>query len=122
ATVVRVSRAVEAPRIDRPAEDFDQVADGGGNLYGVVEGRMPIWAWVSLAFLVPFALSLVWIWQGFDLTDEGLHLTLQWLLISRGQISGSEMMWLTNVVGGLWQQVVGGWGLIGARFGWALLM
>jgi hypothetical protein len=86
------------------------------------ENDPPRFLWAAASFFVPFALNLPWIWQGFEMTDTGYHLTLQWLLVQRGQLAGSELMWLTNLIGGVWQSVVGSWGLIGVRIGWTLLM
>lgn len=75
-------------------------------------------------FVAVFLYCAGWTWQGFDVTDEGYNLTNQWLLIEHSEAyweSGSGAVWLTDLVGGAWLQLVSGLGLIGARLGWALL-
>lgn len=84
------------------------------------------WRYASLAFLLVFVLHLVWIWQGFDMTDEGFNLTNQWLMINANPYyewsSFNGMIWLSDLAGGIWLKIIGDLGLIGARLGWALVM
>lgn len=56
------------------------------------------------------------------MTDEGYNLTNQWLIINGSEYYSYGMIWLSDLVGGVWLKIVGNLGLIGARLGWALLM
>lgn len=78
--------------------------------------------WTCLTFLLILLYGSIWVWQGLDVTDEGVNLAYQWVLINRSQYYVYDAKWLSHLVGGLWLKLIGDWGVIGARFGWALVL
>lgn len=73
-------------------------------------------------FLAVVAYSLLWVWQGFDISDEGYHLVNQDLFFAGRTECPFGMLWLTYMVGGAWLWLTGPLGLLGARLGWVLTM
>jgi hypothetical protein len=81
--------------------------------------RPPAFVMVTVA-----AYCALWLPQGFDVTDDGVHLADQQALLRSGGIPAtgwSAMVWLSDVVGALWLLAAGS-GLLVARIGWALVM
>ena len=74
-----------------------------------------------ITFLVILGYCLIWIFQGLDITHAGYYLTRQLLLNENAPHYVYGTTWLSDQVGGLWLQLVGDKGLIGARLGWACL-
>ena len=68
-----------------------------------------------------FAYHAIWIWQGFDITDEGHQLTNQWLIVNARDAYDFRAVWLTDLAGGLWLAALGDPGIVAARFAWVLL-
>jgi len=88
----------------------------------ILSGHNQAQVYAILTFISVFTYCILWIWQGFDITDEGYNLTLQWLRavgynLDYGQDS---TRWLSTLAAGLWLKITGSLGLIGARFGWAI--
>ncbi len=85
---------------------------------------LPIKSWRSAILFSIFFYCTLWIWQGIDVTDEGFHLSNAWLM--RGpHITDYDLhwtVWLTYIAGGYWLDWTDGFGMIGARFGWVLLV
>jgi|GEM_PF-2890824 len=78
--------------------------------------------WALAVFATLFAYFALLMFQGFDMTDEGHHLTCQLMCVEgRGEYPFG-MLWLTHVLGGLWLRLTAPLGLIGARLGWALCL
>ena len=77
-----------------------------------------------LTFLLIVCSRLIWIFQGFDMTDEGYNLTNQWLLINHKEkmICHNWMTYLSDLAGGIWLKIGGDAGLIWARLGWVLII
>ena len=73
-------------------------------------------------FCFTFFYSLIWIWQGFDVSDEGVNLTWQWLMSINAKEAPYDYMWLSNAVGGFWLNIFPSLGIIWARLGWTLLI
>jgi len=69
-----------------------------------------------------FLLCSIWVPQGLDMTDEGYHLTRQWLIISHPSSIDVGVAWLSDMIGGTWLKIVDGLGLLGARLGWAVVI
>ena len=80
------------------------------------------WGPTVIVFTCVLAIYSLWIWQGVDLTDEGFHLTNQWMAVEHPASYEVGPAWLSDVLGGLWLSATRGLGLLGARLGWALCM
>lgn len=64
-----------------------------------------------------FVYPLIYLWQGFDMTDVGYCLVgYQQIFSDPKSISGSFSIWLTNIIGGVWLKLFGYFGLVGVRF------
>lgn len=66
--------------------------------------------------------SSIWVWQGFDVTDEGVNLTWHWLASINSHAAQYDFMWLTNILAGKWLQLTAEIGILGARLGWVLIV
>jgi hypothetical protein len=76
--------------------------------------------WSCVVFFAVFLMYSLWIWQGFDVTDEGFHLVRQWSAFTGSGQQSITLTWLGDWLGGAWLWVTRGLGLFGARLGWAL--
>jgi hypothetical protein len=75
--------------------------------------------------LLALALAVPWlfIWQGLDFTDQGYLVTGYRCFLHYPEVTeDSGHMWLTNLVGGLWDAAFGRLGLISMRALWALCL
>lgn len=73
--------------------------------------------------LLAAALSAPWllIWQGVDFTDQGYLLTTyRCFFHSPELVEDSGSVWLTALIGGVWDALFGGLGVLGMRALWAL--
>lgn len=73
--------------------------------------------------VVGAAIALPWllIWQGLDVTDQGYNLTIYRNFLRHPEaVAHTSHMWLTNVVGGIWDLLFGSLGVVGQRALWAL--
>jgi hypothetical protein len=73
--------------------------------------------------LLGLAVALPWlfIWQGLDFTDQGYLFTIyRWFLRHPEAVGHTSHMWLTNVVGGVWDLLFGRLGVVGQRALWAV--
>ncbi len=78
--------------------------------------------WNIIVLLTTLAYGSLWIWQGVDMTDEGVHLSNAWSMLGN-QVNNYDLNWagwLSMTIGGYWLQLTEAWGLLGARFGWNL--
>lgn len=74
-------------------------------------------AGIVATWLVIFAYSQVWIWQGVDLTDEGYNLTNHYLMSIDSPAYTYELRWLSDLAGAAWLRATGDPGVLGARVG-----
>ncbi len=72
-------------------------------------------------FTVLFLFHLLWIFQGFDVTDNGFHLTNQVLAFSGHGDETLIMLFLSDYIGGAWLSLAGSPSLIWARLGGVLI-
>lgn len=78
---------------------------------------------VSLLKCVLYFLPLLFIWQGLDFTDMGYSLSNALFFDQPGVILGQPMAYfLTNFIGWIWLKISEPFGLVGARFGWCVIM
>lgn len=79
---------------------------------------------VYLMFAVVFLYHLLFIFQGFDATDFGFHMTHQVLAFSSSpEIEClSPMIYLTDFIGGAWLSLIGHPSVLWARIGGVLLV
>jgi hypothetical protein len=73
--------------------------------------------------LLGVALAIPWlfIWQGLDFTDQGYSLTNYRCFLRHPEATvDSGALWLTNLIGGLWDAAFGWLGVVGMRALWAL--
>jgi hypothetical protein len=77
--------------------------------------------WGLIVFVATFLYFGALTFQGFDMTDEGHHLTKQMIWGTR-ESGRWDMLWLTHGVGWAWLKLFGGYGLLGARFAWVLTL
>ncbi|HVZ32917.1 MAG TPA: hypothetical protein VG963_10845, partial [Polyangiaceae bacterium] len=69
------------------------------------------------------ALPWLFIWQGLDFTDQGYLLTGYRCFFRHPEATEeSGHMWLTNLVGAVWDALFGWLGVVGMRALWALTM
>src|SRR4051812_2560501 len=74
---------------------------------------------LGAGLLIPW----LFIWQGLDFTDQGYLVTGYRCFLRHPEVTeDSGHMWLTNLVGGLWDALFGGLGLVSMRALWALCM
>lgn len=74
----------------------------------------------KLIFGLAIAIPWLFIWQGLDLTDQGYLLTIYRCFLKHPEaVAHTSHMWLTNVVGGVWDLLFGRWGVVGQRVLWA---
>ncbi|MCK4978741.1 MAG: hypothetical protein KAS62_00015 [Candidatus Delongbacteria bacterium] len=59
---------------------------------------------------------------GFDVTDQGYHLSKAWMLVNGDYANNIDMIWLTSFLGGLWLKIVGHPSILWARFGYSILV
>ena len=81
--------------------------------------------WLFFTFFITALYTTLFIWQGFDMPDEGYNLANQLLitnLIPNNGVYENWLIWLSDYCGGLWLILVGNSGLIAARIGWVALM
>src|SRR4051812_34152039 len=74
-------------------------------------------------FALAAALAVPWffIWQGLDFTDQGYLLTGYRCFFRHPEVTeDSTSLWLTNLVGAIWDAMFGWCGLLGMRALWAL--
>lgn len=72
---------------------------------------------LGTALLVPW----LFIWQGVDVTDQGYLLTIYRCFLRHPEaVAHTSHMWLTNVIGGVWDLLFGRLGVVGQRALWAL--
>lgn len=65
----------------------------------------------------------LFIWQGLDFTDQGYLLTLyRCFLRSREAAGETGSIWLTTLIGGVWDLLLGKLGVLSMRALWALCM
>ncbi|RKZ53888.1 MAG: hypothetical protein DRR16_00690 [Candidatus Parabeggiatoa sp. nov. 3] len=77
----------------------------------------------NLPYLLSFIYPLLFIWQGLDVTDMGFSLShYQLIFQDSGTFLAGYILWLTNVIGGLWWEVFGFLGVIGFKLLRALLI
>ncbi len=77
--------------------------------------------WVFFGFLTLYPLLLIA--QGIDFTDQGFNLVNQWLLFEHADsYAHGYLFYLSNLLGGLWLAIVRPLGLLGAKFGWVLII
>ena len=70
-----------------------------------------------------YLLPVLFIWQGLDFTDMGYSLSNALFFDQPGVIQGQPLAYfLTNFIGWVWLKISGPFGLIGARFGWCVIM
>ena len=74
-----------------------------------------------ILFTVVFGYLTIWIWQGIDLTDSGMHLTKQWMVFNGGVENQLDIVFGVSFIGGLWNSIIGGNYLIWAYFGSVLI-
>ena len=79
-----------------------------------------------LIALTVFIFNFLQIFQGVDLTDEGLFLINQWrsfpIPTITDSIYGQSTMFVTNYLGGMWLKLVAGNELVWARFGVTIVL
>ncbi|HKY38350.1 MAG TPA: hypothetical protein VJN18_20545 [Polyangiaceae bacterium] len=69
------------------------------------------------------AIPWLFIWQGLDFTDQGYSLTNYRCFLRHPEATAdSGALWLTNLIGALWDAAFGGWGVVGMRALWALCL
>lgn len=74
---------------------------------------------LTIIVVYPFLL----IWQGLDFTDMGFNLSNQQLFFEKGyNLELGNLYYLSNFIGGLWLILSEPFGLVGARFGWVVLI
>ena len=73
-------------------------------------------------FLGIFALQLILIFQGLDLSDEGfLSIFYRRIFSDPASVSYNFMFWLTGIIGGVWEKIFSPLGLLGIRLGGAVV-
>lgn len=83
---------------------------------------MKIGPYVLSVFCIVFFFNILWIFQGFDVTDTGFHLTNQALAFSKNPYPGIPMIiFLSDFVGGFWLWLYGSPSLFWAKLGWCLI-
>jgi len=83
-------------------------------------GIKTLWV-VSLAALIILPLSQAF--RGLDLTDTGFLLTNQRFIFSNPQsVSYWFHLWLTNIIGGIWDSFFGNWGILPHRIAAAIIV
>ena len=76
-----------------------------------------------LVKLILFVLPILFIWQGLDFSDMGFMLTNALFFAQPGIIQDQGLAYfLTNAMGWLWLKFSSPFGLIGARFGWCVII
>jgi hypothetical protein len=77
----------------------------------------------ALLYLFIFVYPLLWIWQGLDFTDTGFWLTNYSLIFTHPEtVTTGFLCYLSEIIGGVWIALWGKSGLIGARFGYVLVL
>ena len=71
-------------------------------------------------FVSLFVFQSIWIFQGFDVSDYGWHLTNQARLFGDNEVIGN-LIPLSNHVGGIWLKIIGEPNILWARLGGVLL-
>jgi len=78
--------------------------------------------WLLVLFVFSLVIQIPRLFASVELGDTGHHLTRQQELIRWGTLEGSAAMtFLSDVVGGLWFEAVGKYGLLWVRMGGAIL-
>jgi hypothetical protein len=73
-------------------------------------------------FLGIFALQVILIFQGLDLSDEGfLSIFYKRVFSDPVSVSYNFMFWLTGIIGGVWEKISSPLGLLGIRLGGAVV-
>lgn len=70
-----------------------------------------------------YLLPILFIWQGLDFTDMGFSLSNALFFDQPGVIQDQGLAYFfSNFIGWLWLKISAPFGIIGARFGWCVLM
>jgi hypothetical protein len=76
----------------------------------------------GMFFFLVFALQILLIFQGLDLSDEGfLSIFYQRIFSNPISVSYNFMFWLTGIIGGIWAKIFSPLGLLGIRLGGAIV-
>jgi hypothetical protein len=75
-----------------------------------------------ILFMTIFLYSLLWITQGFDLTDEGFVLSKSWFLVNGLWEQNTDFIWGSSLAGGIWLKIVGAPFLLWERIGYCLII
>lgn len=75
-----------------------------------------------ILFMTVFLYSLLWITQGFDLTDEGFVLSKSWFLLNGLWEQNTDFMWGSSLTGGIWLKIIGAPFLLWERIGYCLII
>lgn len=77
----------------------------------------------SLLKCILYFLPVLFIWQGLDFTDMGYSLSNALFFDQPGVILGQPLAYfLTNFIGWIWLKISEPFGVVGARFGWCVIM
>lgn len=76
----------------------------------------------NIPYLLSFIYPLLLIWQGLDVTDTGFFLSNYQLFFEDNQLHSIYIVWLTNVIGGIWWNWFGNLGVIGFKLLWVFMI